>query len=242
MNEQQQRIAIIEDDPDLLDELLFFLEHRNYQAWGASSAEQFWKKLHVKPADIVLVDVGLPGEDGFGVVDYLQSFANLGVIIVTARGHQQDKLRGLNLGADLYLVKPVNFSELVSAIDRLWQRMQREHSVVDVTQKVREPSGQWWLISSRQCLVTPGGAELILSSQEYKLISTLGRSPSEVFNRETLINLIYPFEDTPDAHRINVILSRLRKKARTQNVSLPIRSIFGKGLVFVGTIDEKSAD
>src|SRR5690606_27725828 len=200
------------------------------------------KKLHRNPADIVLVDLGLPGEDGFGIVDYLKGFGEMGVIIVTARGHHQDKLRGLNLGADLYLVKPVNFSELASAIDGLWQRMQQERALEPATYSARESSGEWRLIGSRQSLIAPNGEQLVLSVQEYRLISTMGRSPSEVFSKETLFNLIYQHEDLPDAHRIDVILSRLRKKAKEQNISLPVRSIFGKGLVFVGAVKESATD
>lgn len=238
---RQPTISIIEDSPDLLDELIFFLQHRGYSVWGVPTAEQFWKKLHRRPADIVLVDLGLPGEDGFSVVDYLKGLGEIGLIIVTARGHQQDKLRGLNLGADLYLIKPVNFAELASAIDSLWQRMQ-QRSPENATYAVRDPLGHWRLIDSRQSLIAPGGEQLALSAQEYRLLSTLGRSPGEVFTKEALFDLIYQHENLPDTHRIDVILSRLRKKAKEQDISLPIRSIFGKGLVFVGAIKESAAD
>lgn len=241
MTFRQPTVSIIEDNPDLLDELMFFLQHRGYSVWGAGSAEQFWKKLHRHSADIVLVDLGLPGEDGFSVVDYLRDLGDTGLIIVTARGHQQDKLRGLNLGADLYLIKPVNFAELVSAINSLWQRM-LERSPDNPAPAVREPAGQWQLIESRHTLIAPEGQQLTLSAQEYRLLSTMGRSPGEVFTKEALLHLIYQHDDPPDTHRIDVILSRLRKKAKDQNISLPIRSIFGKGLVFVGDVKESSAN
>lgn len=65
------RVAIVEDSADLLDELLAFLRHRGFDAWGVRSAEAFWRQLHRDPVDIVLIDIGLPGEDGFSVLDYL---------------------------------------------------------------------------------------------------------------------------------------------------------------------------
>lgn len=238
MTTRQPTIAIIEDSSDLREELVFFLQHRGYIVWGADSAESFWKKLHRSPADIVLIDLGLPGEDGFSVVEYLADLGNFGMIIVTARGQQPDKLRGLNLGADLYLVKPINFSELATTLQTLWQRIQHERESTEVIHQREHAGAQWRLFSGDQCLETPNGKTVQLSPQEYKLLSVLGRSPSEVFAKEALLDLMFQYDETPELHRIDVILSRLRKKARQHDISLPIRSIFGKGLVFVGHIKE----
>lgn len=236
MSPSRPRIAVIDDNQDLREELIFFLQHRDYTAWGAESAESFWKKLHRHPADIVLVDLGLPGEDGFSVVDYLNGLQGFGVIIVTARGQQQDKLRGLNLGADLYLVKPVNFAELITVINSLWQRLQRAESLPATAQRTGDSNTQWQLQASNSCLQI-GAASMKLSPQEYELLYILGHSAGEVFNRQTLTDLLFRHDDQPDSHRVDVILSRLRKKAKIHQVHLPIRSIFGRGLVFVGTME-----
>lgn len=234
-NITKPRIAIIEDNADLREELTFFLQHKGYNVWSAGSAESFWKKLHRSPGDIVLVDLGLPGEDGFSVVDYLSEMEGFGLIIITARGDQQDNIRGMNLGADLYLVKPVNFSKLASSIDTLWQRMQKENSAPQAVRQ-KDVTGSWQLVSPDHRLIAPNGDSLKLSQQEYNLLNILMLSPNEVFSKEALRKLMFRHEDQPDTHRVDVILSRLRKKARSQNIDLPIRSIFGKGLVFVGAI------
>ncbi|STV16051.1 putative response regulator receiver [Klebsiella pneumoniae] len=106
------RLAIIEDNADLLDELLAWLGYRGFEVWGTRSAEAFWRQLHSHPVDIVLVDIGLPGEDGFSVLNYLHELGHYGLVVVSARGQQQDKLQALSLGADAYLIKPVNFAIL----------------------------------------------------------------------------------------------------------------------------------
>ena len=106
------RLAIIEDNADLLDELLAWLGYRGFEVWGTRSAEAFWRQLHSHPVDIVLVDIGLPGEDGFSVLNYLHELGHYGLVVVSARGQQQDKLQALSLGADAYLIKPVNFAHL----------------------------------------------------------------------------------------------------------------------------------
>ena len=107
------RLAIIEDNPDLLDELLAWLGYRGFEVWGTRSAEAFWRQLHSHPVDIVLIDIGLPGEDGFSVLSYLHELGHYGLVVVSARGQQQDKLQALSLGADAYLIKPVNFAHPV---------------------------------------------------------------------------------------------------------------------------------
>lgn len=240
MTSKQPTIAIIEDNSDLREELTFFLHHRGYNCWSADSAERFWKKLHRNSADIVLVDVGLPGENGFSVVQYLADLGSFGVIIISARGQQPDRLRGLNLGADLYLVKPVNFSELASKIqalsDRMAQEQEQDQDSSEIPYRTEHAGAQWHLSASRQCLAAPGGETIQLSPQEYELLEILRRSAKEVFSKEALVDLMFHYDDDPDPHRIDVILSRLRKKARQCNINLPLRSIFGKGVVFVGQV------
>lgn len=228
------RIAIIEDNEDLLEELMFFLQSRGYPVWGNRNAEAFWKHLHRHPADIVLIDIGLPGEDGFSVVEYLKSLGRYGLIVLTARGGMHDKLRGLNLGADQYLVKPVNFADLAEQISALWTRMQLnaapELSGVDTL-----TSQLWQLDNSRQELISPDGITLPLTSQEYKLIEMLHRYSNEVCSKEMLHDLLFGYAEVPDTHRIDVVLNRIRNKARQLGVRLPVRSIFGKGLVLVSS-------
>lgn len=79
------RLAIIEDNADLLDELLAWLGYRGFEVWGTRSAEAFWRQLHSHPVDIVLVDIGLPGEDGFSVLNYLHEMGHYGLVAVSSR-------------------------------------------------------------------------------------------------------------------------------------------------------------
>lgn len=135
------RVAIIEDSADLLDELLAFLRHRGFDARGVRNAEAFWRQLHRDPVDIVLIDIGLPGEDGFSVLDYLHEIGQFGPVVVTARGHEQDRLRALNAGADLYLIKPVNFSDLAESIQALGSRL-RQQNRRNASTRRHQQSGQ----------------------------------------------------------------------------------------------------
>ena len=84
MNVSKPNIAVIEDSSDLREELSFYLTQKGYKVWSVGSAEAFWKELHLSPADIVLVDIGLPGENGFNVVEQLGKMQNFGLIIISA--------------------------------------------------------------------------------------------------------------------------------------------------------------
>lgn len=237
MNLPSLRLALIEDNEDLRDELLFFLRHRGYSAWGAASAEAFWKELHRNPVDIVLVDIGLPGEDGFSVVQFLHSLSSYGVIMLTARGGEQERLRGLNLGADLFLVKPVNLAQLGTALHALGLRLRGEGGGQQSDRmRLDAPRGQWQLDVEGGCLRRGSDKCLALSPQEFELLKILVHSSNQVFSKEALHDLLFEHADATELHRVDVILSRLRSKARAQDMSLPIRSVFGKGIVFTGAV------
>lgn len=223
------RIAVLEDNYDLQEELKFFLEAKGYRVWGERSAEAFWKRLHANLADIVLIDIGLPGEDGFSVLSYLRALGPYGLIVMSARGSRQDRLQGLELGADAYLVKPVNFAELVIVIDKLWRRLRLQASDAD-TDASAGPAG--WVVQDKS-LCCPDGRQMQLTSQEARLLEVLMRYPSEVCNKEVIHEHLFGFHGERDTHRVDVVLSRLRSKAQKQNVSLPIRVVFGKGIVFL---------
>ena len=239
MRSGKPRLAIIEDCADLREECIFFLKGKGYRVWGAASAEKFWKELHVRPADIVLVDISLPGEDGFSVIEQMQEMGRYGTIVISARGERESHQRGLDLGADVYLVKPISFSHLVSSIDSLWHRMEGQRAADPApAREARISGGGWVLVALESTLAAPSGNRIKLSRQEYELMSLLGKAPQEVVSKEALHYQMFHHEDESNGHRISVILSRLRKKAQNQNIKLPIRAVFGKGLAFVENIEE----
>jgi two-component system, OmpR family, response regulator PhoP len=244
MTESKPRLAIIEDNQDLREELTFFLEAKGYAVWGVKSAEAFWRELHARPADIVLVDLGLPGEDGFSVIDYLRQLSGVGLIIITARGDSQDRLRGLELGADLYLVKPVNFAKLVGDIEALWERLREKIPVPSAAESLAVVSSAdasggsaqtWTLDAASHRLIDPNGKALDLTPQEYALLEVLQAHPGEVYAKRMLHDVLFGMSPEIDTHRIDVILSRLRQKALQQKIRIPVRTLFGRGLVFVDT-------
>ena len=233
------RLAIIEDNPDLLDELLAWLGYRGFEVWGTRSAEAFWRQLHSHPVDIVLIDIGLPGEDGFSVLSYLHELGHYGLVVVSARGQQQDKLQALSLGADAYLIKPVNFAHLAETLTALGARLQQDRPAPqqpEMASAAPAPApapatGLWRLHEDK--LISPDARTLELTQQEYRLVELLMRNRNEVCSKLELHACLFAHESEPDLHRIDVVVSRLRHKARQQGIHLPVRDIFGKGLAFI---------
>lgn len=231
------RLAIIEDNPDLLDELLAWLGYRGFEVWGTRSAEAFWRQLHSHPVDIVLIDIGLPGEDGFSVLSYLHELGHYGLVVVSARGQQQDKLQALSLGADAYLIKPVNFAHLAETLTALGARLQQDRpapqqpEMASAAPAPAPATGLWRLHEDK--LISPDARTLELTQQEYRLVELLMRNRNEVCSKLDLHACLFAHESEPDLHRIDVVVSRLRHKVRQQGIHLPVRAIFGKGLAFI---------
>jgi len=224
----QPQLALIEDQDDLREEMIRYLSAQGFSLWGVDSAERFYKQLHLSHADIVLVDVGLPGEDGLSVIDYLSANTPLGIIAVTAAGKIDDRLVGLELGADHYLVKPVDLLELCGTIKALWRRMIRQDRVRETDIK-----GQWRLNPAMLTIGSPSGKELCLTDQEFSLMAMLIQQAGQVVTKEELHRRVLSHYLEIDVHRIEVIISRIRKKAQDANMELPLRAVFGKGVVFV---------
>ncbi len=229
MTDQTSRtpaLALIEDNPELCEETARFLQSMGYQVWTAGSAEDFYRQLHANSADILLVDLGLPGEDGLDLIRYIRSHYSCGIIAITARGTRDDRINGFGHGVDYYLVKPVDPTELIAIIEVLWKRLTPQPTT-------KTSNDLWRLDPTAHLLQGPGGETLELTSSEYLLIERLLDEPNQTVNKENLHQALFPNEDEVDLHRIDVVLNRIRTKAKKQGLPLPIRSVFGRGIAFV---------
>lgn len=155
--------------------------------------------------------------------------------MVSARGQQQDKLQALSLGADAYLIKPVNFAHLAETLTALGARLRQDRPAAPTAEAIGTPPavspGSWRLQEDK--LISPDARTLELTQQEYRLVELLMRNRNEVCSKLDLHACLFSHESEPDLHRIDVVVSRLRHKARQQGIHLPVRAIFGKGLAFI---------
>ncbi|MBS4097474.1 MAG: response regulator transcription factor [Sulfuricella sp.] len=235
-NQSKPHLAVVEDEPVLREYIVRFFKGHGYSCWGADSAEGFYREVAVRPTDIVLLDIGLPGEDGLNVARHLSAAGRYGIIIVSARGQVDDRLTGLDVGADAYLVKPVDLRELAATVDNLWRRLAKDRDPHGESPFVAAPASsapQWRLNRTDWSLISPGDKILPLTASEYRFVWRLMEAAGEPVSKEHLMIALGGTPDSYDYHRIESLVSRLRKKAlATLDSELPIKAIQSFGFVF----------
>lgn len=222
-------IAIVEDDVDLRENLMDLFDAHGYFTWGVGSAEDFFRQLAVKQADVVLLDLGLPGEQGLSVLAHLQQAQRCLFMIISASNKATDKHQAFQNGASAYFVKPLQLHVLVNHIDHLWQ----QHCQLKNTAKLG-----WQLDGVEQTLMSPEGLAVALTTNEYRLLAGLMRNPGQPFTKDEVLQFLWQKQSLwRDYHAVEVLLSRLRAKVLKQlNRPLPVQTVQARGLVFTAPV------
>ena len=219
-------IAVVEDDEDIRSNVCRYLGQSGFQTWGAESAEDFYVQLLRNRADLVVVDVGLPGEDGMSLVGRL---AEQGVpsILMAARADLGSRIAGLNAGALQYFVKPVDMQELAAGIR---SQLRRKALLSSPSESI----APWRLDRATARLIAPNQCVVQLTSRELDLVGCLMLAQGALVSKQALLEILCVEDAEEGYHRIESQLTRLRRKTlETTGLALPVRAIFGKGLVFV---------
>ncbi len=219
-------IAVVEDDEDIRGNVCRYLECSGFKAWAAESAEDFYVRLLQDRADLVVVDIGLPGEDGLSLVTRLAA-QGVPTVLMTARADLDSRIAGLDAGALQYFVKPVDMQELTAGI-----RSQLRHMTPRAAQG--DTLAPWRLDLAASQLVAPNQRFIELTSRELELLGCLMVTPGAMVTKQRLTEAMGADEAEGGFHRIESQLTRLRRKTlETTGTALPVRAVFGKGLVFV---------
>ena len=241
MNQSKPSIAIVEDDTDQLHSIEEFLLDSGYSVWGAGSAEAFYKGFTVQPVDVVLLDLGLPGEDGLSVASLLKSRPEVGVIILSARDSLDDRLAGMRAGADRYLVKPVNLLELAANIDATASRLAPRTAVDPVGSlaavSVPASAAACWVLAMKDwVLSSPRGKCLQLTTHEFMFLQQLLRADGQPVPKRDLSTHLFGARAQNGAERLNLLLTRLRKKAAEAFCEpLPVKTLHQIGYAFTAS-------
>jgi two-component system response regulator PhoP len=219
------RLLVVEDEPTLRGQLQSALRDAGYAIDTAADGEEALHLGKVNPYDLVVLDLGLPKRDG---VEVLRAWRAAGrrfpVLILTARGRWQDKVEGLDAGADDYLVKPFQMEELLARTKALLRR------AVGLAQPVIR-CGPIALDTARQS-VTLNGATLELTGYEYRLVEYLILHAGKVVSKTELTEHIYDQDFDRDSNVIEVFIGRLRRKLDPDSRLTPIETLRGRGYRF----------
>jgi len=236
-------IGLLEDDVDFRTELELGLGGYGFEvAFTSGDSAQFQRLFESSPVDIVILDANVSGDDGFSVATRLRALHTVGIVMLTGRTALEDRVRGLEGGADIYMTKPVDLLELSSVIRSLARRMRLSRVAAEQPVVVEErpartvvSSQVWSLQEGGWILVDPVGLSLHLSAQERTFLTALINASGSVVSRQRLSELFSPENPSEfELRRIDVLVSRLRTKAQSSGIKLPVLSVRGQGYVFAG--------
>ncbi|CUH86137.1 TorCAD operon transcriptional regulatory protein TorR [Phaeobacter sp. CECT 5382] len=230
-----QHIIIVEDDSVTRRRLAAALSKQMYRVSEAEDACQMEEILARDPADLLLVDINLDGKDGLTITREQRAKSKAGIILLTSRDDQIDRIIGLEMGADDYVTKPFDKRELFARIKNLMLRI----SEIGSSEPAPEPVwrfGRWTLDRMRRRLADDTGAIEQLTRAEFELLHAFTRYPGVILPRERLLELIQHRQWAPDNRTIDVLVGRLRKKIETDPGQPDwIITVHGEGYVFAAS-------
>lgn len=211
----KKKILVIEDEKAIADILVFNLQREGYDTLVAYDGTEGLRCALEEAPDLILLDVMLPGMDGFEVLGHIREKHDTPIIMLTAREEETDKVLGLELGADDYITKPFSMRELMA---RVKANMRRTLSGEERA-KPAVPSGGGLRISRDNGMVYKNGRALELSAREFDILCYLSASPGHVFSREELMEHVWGYEYYGDLRAVDVAIRRLREKVEEQPAS-----------------------
>ncbi len=210
-------IAIVDDEVDITVLLANYLQGHGYRVTQLHDGRALMALMPHDPPALVLLDLGLPGEDGFSIARQLREHWRCGLVIVTGRGDSVDKVVGLEVGADDYVTKPFELRELVARVKAVLRRIAPNDAAGPET----SPSGAarnalrfagWALDMDARRLVSPQGQDVALTTGEFDLLCAFARHPGRVLSRDFLLEQTRGREAGPFDRTVDVQVGRLRKK------------------------------
>lgn len=221
-------ILVIDDDENLNSLLQDYLSEFSFQVMTETNPERALNLLKRKTPDIIILDIMLPGMDGFEVCRRIRKSYNIPVIMLTARGKVEDRIVGLELGADDYLPKPFEPRELVARI----QSVLRRSLEIGKTGRLHFKS---LVIDIDKQLVLLEGEAVELTTMEFEILHLLMKNPDKVLDRDQIMDSLRGLEWEAFDRSVDVLVSRLRQKLRDDPKSPRfIRTIWGRGYKFIG--------
>ena len=219
------KIFIVEDEPSIVQLVKYNLEKQNFKVLVSNNGEEGLQEIKKTEPDLILLDWMLPDLSGIDICKVLRKdtkFKNVPIIMLTARSQEEDKVLGLNVGADDYLPKPFSNPELIARVNALLRR-----SKPSVTEDV--VSFQDLKIDRLQRKVFRGNVEIKLGPTEYKLINFFVKNPSRVYSREQLLENIWTSSINVELRTVDVHIRRLRKEINLPNTKNLIRTVRSAG-------------
>jgi two-component system OmpR family response regulator len=236
------RILIVDDDPEIRQLLVDYLARNGFDAVPARNGREMAQALERHAIDLVVLDLMLPDTDGLLLCRDLRARSNTPVLMLTARGEEADRIVGIEMGADDYLVKPFSPRELLARVKGILRRTRSlPPNLKPDTQRCLAFAG-WKLDTATRVLTGADGVATPLSGAEYRLLRILLDHPNRVLNRDQLVELIHGREAEPYDRAIDVQISRLRQRLQDDGREARlIKTVRGEGYLLAAAVEGRSS-
>ncbi len=224
-----EKILVIEDEKKIADAITYALKREGYTAEAVYHGEDAMKKLAQFHPDAIILDVMLPGLDGYEILKKLQDKGRMGVIMVTAKEDIVNKILGLELGADDYITKPFDMRELLARLKSLLRRMQKAAK----QQESEEVSLDGIVLHKGKRTAFAGDRPLDLTPKEYDMLALFLSNPDRVYTREQLLDLIWGMNYFGGTRTVDIHVQRIRKKLGGEFDDV-IQTVYGIGYKALG--------
>ncbi len=221
-----KKVLIAEDDHNIAELLHLYLMKAGYEVMIASDGGKAWDYFRTFHPDLVLLDIMLPVMDGWAVCSKIRETAQTPIIMLTAKGEVGDKVTGLEMGADDYMVKPFEMTELLARVHAVLRRTGEEES------KVRKLYFEDLVINLDSYELEVKGVRMDAPPKELELLYHLAASPNRVFTRNQLLDEVWGFDYFGDSRTVDVHIKRLREKLEGVSEHWSLKTVWGVGYKF----------
>ena len=223
-----EKILVVDDDTNICELLRLYLTKEGYQVTTANDGEEGLDKFNQVKPDMVLLDVMMPKMDGLEVCRRIRKLGNTPVMMLTAKGETFDKVLGLELGADDYIVKPFEAKEVVARIKAVMRRTGKSSSANDI----KEVSYDKLVVNMTKYELKVDGKVVDTPPKELELLYHLASNPNRVYTRDQLLNEVWGFEYYGDSRTVDVHIKRLREKLEGVSDKWSLKTVWGVGYKF----------
>ena len=225
---QKGKILVADDDGNIVELLRLYLEKEDFTVITASDGEEALSKFVPEAPDILLLDVMMPKLDGWQVLREIRKKSNAPIIMLTAKGETFDKVLGLELGADDYVVKPFDAKEIVARIKAVLRRTGKTGSGADS----KEVSYDKLVVNMTKYELKVDGRVVDTPPKELELLFHLASNPNRVYTRDQLLDEVWGFEYYGDSRTVDVHIKRLREKLESVSDKWTLKTVWGVGYKF----------
>lgn len=241
MAERTYHLLIVEDEPVTRTKLAGYFKSAGYEVTTAGTGEEMQRMLSRHHIDLLLLDISLPDADGLELTMELRKTYELGIILVTGRDTEIDRILGLEIGADDYVTKPFNERELLARVKSVLRRLSIQASSLPEQKSLYFTD--WEINLTQRKLANSAGEKVHLTRGEFELLAALVKHPKTVMSRDRLMALVTHRSWQPDNRTIDVLIKRLREKIeKTPKSPELLLTIYGEGYVLASEVSNSPPD